>query len=119
MELYGPHSALLMRMMSTATERSRVIAGNIANQNTPGFKRQTIEFESLLTEELRRNRPELERVKPERQSDRVSPSRPNGNNVAMEREVAAMRENLLRYEMYSTIMRGNTNIIQSAINGDR
>ncbi|HPF12709.1 MAG: flagellar basal body rod protein FlgB [Planctomycetes bacterium] len=119
MELYGPNSNLLMRLMSATTERQRVLSNNIANQNTPGFKRRNVEFESLLTREMERFQPQVDRVQPESTIDTTSPSQPNGNNVNMELEVASMRENMLRYEMYATIMSGNVKIMSSAINGDR
>ena len=119
MELYGPNGNLLMRLMSASTDRSRVIAGNIANQNTPGYKQRTLEFESLLTREIESMRPDLESIAPTIDVDKMTPGKPNGNNVDMEREVATMRENLLRYEMYATIMSGNTKLVQSAIHGER
>ena len=40
-------NGLLLRLMSAATLRARVLASNLANQNTPGFKRQEVRFEDV------------------------------------------------------------------------
>lgn len=119
MEVLGNHGDVLMRLLSAATERSRILAGNIANQNTPGYKRQSLQFEELLAQELESSRPTLHNIQPMKLVDTQSPGTPNGNNVNMEKEVAAMRENMLRYEMYSTILKGSTKLVESAIRGDR
>ena len=42
---------LVMRLMSASAERARVIAGNVANENTPGYRRQVVRFEELLGDE--------------------------------------------------------------------
>jgi flagellar basal-body rod protein FlgB len=50
---------LLHRAMDAGTVRRNVIANNIANADTPGFKRSTVNFESELKRAL-----ESEKVKP-------------------------------------------------------
>jgi len=42
------HSQLLARAMDTYTLRQRVTAGNIANADTPGFKKHIVDFEEEL-----------------------------------------------------------------------
>ncbi|MFT5058603.1 MAG: flagellar basal-body rod protein FlgB [Planctomycetota bacterium] len=119
MDITGNQGRLLMRLLSAASERSKVISGNIANQNVPGFKRSNFEFESLLTKELNSMKPDLSNVQPKTVVDLVSKAGANGNNVTMEEERNAMRENLLRYEMYTAIAKGRSQLIYRAINGDR
>ena len=110
---------LLLRLMSASSLRAKVIAGNLANQNTPGFKRREVRFEQLLSQQLERGSADLSRVPIEVSQDETTPARPDGNNVEAEAEVAAMRENLLRYQLYSTIFQGQNNLLEAAINGDR
>ena len=119
MQHLGPNGDVLMRLLSAATERSRILAGNVANQNTPGYKRQNLKFEDLLTKELESGGANLHNIMPQREIDTQTVGNPNGNNVAMEKEVAAMRENMLRYEMYATILKGSNKLVESAIHGDR
>lgn len=119
MDMIGDQGRLLMRLLSAATERSRVISGNIANQNVPGFKRNSFEFETLLTKELGSMNPNLSGIQGEKVKDMNAEVKPNGNSVNAESERNAMRENMLRYEMYVAIAKGRNDLIYSAINGDR
>ena len=50
---FGKHLDILQRTMNVATLRGDVIANNIANSDTPGFKRSMVNFESELTRALR------------------------------------------------------------------
>ena len=119
MQINGSQGQILMRLLSAASERAKVISGNIANQNVPGFKRNVYEFETLLAKELESNKPNLSSIQPEKTKDLESEANANGNNVSMEVERNAMRENMLRYEMYAAIVKGRNALIHAAINGDR
>ena len=46
-------------------------------------------------------------------------ARADGNSVSMEEELGRMRENRIMYELYTSILRGQMNLIRSAIHGDR
>ncbi|MCA9000325.1 MAG: flagellar basal body rod protein FlgB [Planctomycetes bacterium] len=119
MDLVGTQGRLLMRLLSAASERSKVLSGNIANQNVPGFKRQSYEFESLLVREMGSTNPNFAEVQGQKVTDTESEADANGNNVNMEQERNAMRANLLRFEMYAAISKGRNQLIEAAINGDR
>ena len=119
MLLEGPKNDLLLRLLSAADSRARMLANNISNQNTPGYKRQELEFEDLLIAELRRPEPNLHRVEPQLVEDADAIARADGNNVSMEEELGRMRENRIMYELYTSILRGRMNLIRSAIHGDR
>jgi flagellar basal-body rod protein FlgB len=119
MDMIGSQGHLLMRLLTAASERSKVLSGNIANQNVPGYKRQSYEFESLLAQEMEAQNPNLSDIQAIKVTDTETESDSNGNNVTMEQERNAMRENMLRYEMYAAIVKGRNQLIQSAIHGDR
>ena len=108
-----------MRLLSAVELRARVLANNIANQNTPGYKRKDLEFEQLLAAELRRPRPNLRRVEPKLVEDADAVASADGNTVSMEEESARATENRIMYELYTTILRGRMDLIRSAIHGDR
>ena len=114
-----PAGRLLGSLMDAAALRARVLAGNVANQNTPGFRRQVVQFEELLRDSISRGRgpDELSGVEPSISEDTLTPARADGNNVNLELEMSAMRQNRLLYEMYSTIHASRTNLIQAAIEG--
>ena len=119
MLLQGSSTDALMRLLSAAELRARVIANNIGNQNTPHYKRQTVEFEDLLMRELRRPNPNLARVEPRIVVDETAVPRADGNTVIMEQELGSMHENRIMYELYTSILRGQMNLVRAAIHGDR
>lgn len=81
----------LERALSAASLRQQVIANNIANLNTPGFKRSRVEFESLLAEALAKGE-DPSQVRPKVVQETNSIGRPDGNNVALELEMTELAE---------------------------
>jgi flagellar basal-body rod protein FlgB len=118
MDLQGTEGRLLLQLMSAATLRGRVISNNIAQANTPGFKRQVVRFEDLVARELQRTG-RADGVTPTITTDLDTPARPDGNNVTLELEMNAGSENRLLYETYATILSGRMEMIRSAIMEDR
>ena len=102
---------LISRLLSASTLRSQVIAGNLSNSNTPGFVRKEVQFEQ--SERL------ASTVIPNVQDDLTEPKGPDGNNISMETEMNAMRENRLTYETYATILEGHFSLMDAAIRDGR
>ena len=105
---------VVVRLMGATTARAKVIAGNVANQNTPGYVRQVLKFEDRLQEALRTGK-DVASVEPEIVLDTETPGRPDGNNVSLEVELNAMRENRILYETYATIHTGQFELLRSSI----
>lgn len=85
----------LVSALDTAALRQRVMARNIANVETPGYRRQVVTFEERLRDALRSRGPEL--PAPQVTED-LTPGRADGNNVRVDEEMAALSENALRYD---------------------
>lgn len=119
MDFRGPAGAQLSKLMSATWMRSRVLAGNVANQNTPGYVRRDVRFEEALLEELGRPRPDVDDLMPEVVEDHDAPLKADGNSVDMEAEVTAARENRLMYELYAAISQGRSNLVKMAIREGR
>jgi len=109
---------LLVRMLGACELRARVTSANIANSNTPGYVRSVVRFEELLQKELLEGG-DIEHVAPETLRDLETPARPDGNNVSLELELNAMRENRLLYETYSAILRSHFDLLDTAISQSR
>jgi len=112
---------LLHRAMDVSTVRRQVIANNLANADTPNFKRTIVNFESELKRALEseRLRPaiELERTHPDhfpnwkqrdyrdveirRVLDYTSTYNNNGNNVDPEQEVMLEIQNQMSYTLFA------------------
>jgi len=134
MSLGGPGATagadLLARLLSAASLRAEVIANNIANQNTPGFRRQTVRFEELLRGALagptsaageahasaaRR----LAALEPRIEEDRLTPPRADGNNVTLELEMNALRQNQLLYEAYAAVLATRFEVLRASVESGR
>ena len=113
MDAGADKTGLLARMMDAAHLRHQVLAHNLANQNTPGFRRSTVQFENLLREATGPGA--AAKVQPTIVEDNVTPSGPDDNNVNLELELNAIRENQLLYDTYARILRSDFDLLQSAI----
>ncbi|MBX3095689.1 MAG: flagellar basal body rod protein FlgB [Fimbriimonadaceae bacterium] len=104
--LFGTHATNLERSLDRTTQRQSLLALNLANVNTPNYKRRDVDFGIILTEiesgpnlTIARNR--LRGGVQQYNGD----VRVDGNSVNMEQEVAAMAETELRYEALADMTR--------------
>ncbi len=120
MDAVGPdRDQLLLRLMSAATQRAKVLSENIANPSVPGYVRRDVRFEELVAARLARGGEGVESVRPQVVEDRATPAGPDGNNVHLESEVNAMRENLLAYQLYAQMLDSRHSLVQIAIQEGR
>ncbi|MEM8709422.1 MAG: flagellar basal body rod protein FlgB [Planctomycetota bacterium] len=121
MAIHPEGAGLLMRLMSSATQRRDVLANNIASQNLPGFRRREVVFEEKLQRALEEGTKvaDLDEIEPEISTDWESPMRADGNSVNAEEENSLMRENRIRFELYAMILKGQHTLVAQAINSDR
>ena len=100
---------VLDRAADAAGQRNEAISNNIANVDTPGYKRQDVAFESVLQQALGNNRYEsmddkvanvdLSRLRGRAYLDYANYSyRLDGNNVDIENENVMLAENQLKYQ---------------------
>ena len=115
MDVGGSNGSLIGRLMDATAMRHNVLTNNLANQNTPGFRRSTVQFETLLQEERLHGKDGGAKVKPQIVPDRLTPTGPDGNNVNLELEHNAIRENELLFNAYAAILRANFSLMQTAI----
>ena len=89
--------------------RNEAIANNIANVDTPGYKRQDVNFEEQLRKAMKNSRyasidervanVDLERLNPITYRDHATLSyRLDGNNVDIDTENVELASNQLRYQ---------------------
>ena len=113
---------VLDRAADAAWQRNEAISNNIANVDTPGYKRQDVAFESVLQQALGNNRYEslddkvanvvLCRLRGRAYLDYANYSyRLDGNNVDIENENVMLAENQLKYQgLISSINQEFTNL---------
>ena len=113
---------VLDRAADAAWQRNEAISNNIANVDTPGYKRQDVAFESVLQQALGNNRYEsmddkvanvnLSRLRGRAYVDYANYSyRLDGNNVDIENENVMLAENQMKYQgLISSINQEFTNL---------
>ena len=113
---------VLNRAADAAWQRNEAISNNIANVDTPGYKRQDVAFESVLQQALVNNRYQsmddkvanvnLSRLRGRAYVDYANYSyRLDGNNVDIENENVMLAENQLKYQgLISSINQEFTNL---------
>ena len=106
MNIYG-----LMKMGLDATElRSRTIANNIANINTPNYKRRYVTFEDSLKNEINNAKIEVK-------VDKDSIVREDGNNVDLENEKVNQAAASLQYNALVSLTNTKLAMTKSIIAG--
>ncbi|MEJ5186065.1 MAG: flagellar basal body rod protein FlgB [Candidatus Geothermincolales bacterium] len=103
--IQDPVFTVLGKALDAYSLRHRSAAENIANANTPGYKRSYVPFEGELARALEEGEEELSRLSPRPVRDWLTQAREDGNNVDMEQEVAEMAKNNLRYQAASSVLR--------------
>ena len=85
--------------------RQRAIANNIANLETPGYRRIDVKFQGLLAKALASSGEiDLREVLPEIFQPKQTPVKSNGNDVNLETEVGQMVKNTLRHKAYIRLL---------------
>ncbi len=122
----------LSRGMSAANLRQEVISNNIANVNTPHFKRSAVNFEDLLAKELHLDddgrRLEIVRTHDRHlpipihgkvnaviEEDQTTTMRVDDNNVDIDIEMAALSKNQLYYNAMATQLGGYMTKLKNVI----
>ena len=111
-------NAILETAMQGNIVRKDVMLNNIANVDTPGYKRKVVAFEESLKDTLRRTRPgekmDLSGVKTTmRQVNKNLKYRLDGNNVDIEVEMLELYETSVRYDVLANSVMNNYRRINS------
>jgi len=108
-------SGVLAQVLDASALRHRVIAQNVANINTPGYRRLAVRFESDLARALE-TPTSTKPVKPQ-VVVADGPERVDGNTVDIDREMNDLTRNALLYEAASQILATRLAMMRSAITG--
>ena len=97
--------------------RQKAIANNVANLETPGFRRSDVRFEDILNDALNSGgtkSPEL--VEAELYQPKNTAVNANNNDVSLDHEVGEMVKNNLRHKTMALILKKKYRQIDAAIN---
>lgn len=110
---------MLKKMLDIGSQRHRIIANNIANVNTPGFKRNDLDFMAQLRASLSDSgdTESLKMLEGKVVSPDDTPIRRDGNNVDLNMELSNMAKNSIMYNMYAEMLKGRYNKLRDALQG--
>ncbi len=131
-KLFDKNLAMLEKTMELRSRRNSMIAANVANRETPGYRAQDLVFEKELETALHSDKPgplkvsdprhfdgvkrqEIENVKGS-QINSFNPSpRMDGNTVDLDKEMAKLAENQLMYQAAVRSVNWKIRLLKAAI----
>lgn len=112
--LFGVHGAAL----ALRSQRLNLLASNIANASTPGYKARDIDFDKALAEATRKGG-STDKAVNNAMGYRV-PLQPSldGNTVELSTEQTLFAENAVKYKTTLSFLEGRINTITRALKGE-
>jgi flagellar basal-body rod protein FlgB len=131
-KLFDRNMAMLEKTMELRSHRNSMIAANVANRETPGYRAQDLVFEKALDNALHSDRPGPLKISDPRHFDGVQREpietvtgtqinsfnpdpRMDGNTVDLDKEMAKMAENQLMYQAAVRSIDWKLRLLKSAI----
>lgn len=121
---------LLERSLDATSLRNKVVSNNIANIDTPGFKRSDVSFEQTLQEVLSGQsltgkttdprhiaigNSSVSGVQPTTVADRSTSMRLDGNNVDIDAEMVLLATNQIQFNALTTQINHQFGLLKYAI----
>ncbi|HHY16942.1 MAG TPA: flagellar basal body rod protein FlgB [Firmicutes bacterium] len=119
---------LMQRGLDGLWLRHEVLANNVANSETPGYKKKDLSFSSYLqnamgpcsslttTNHLHIQRPNIETVQVNQDTSSVTP---DGNSVDIDKEMAEVSANAFHYISISRQLAAHFSLLRKAISEGR
>jgi flagellar basal-body rod protein FlgB len=107
----------LDQAMAGAATRQKAISDNIANANTPGYKRTDVDFQAQLQQALAGgdDDSQLESLQFTPSVDTTSIARADVNTVDIAEEMANLSENTLDYQTLESVARARIQMLQTVL----
>ena len=113
-------SDALGRYLDLTSQQMQLTASNMANVDTPGYRTQGIDFEKEFAKQLNSDvgSEGIERIQGDVQSVEGLVSRPDGNDVSMDREGLQLAKTQLQFRMGEQLLKHEFANVMSAIHMD-
>ncbi len=133
--IFDKNIHLLQRSLDFRGKRNALLASNVANVETPGYKARDLVFEKALGRAMRAQEPgplqvthprhldgrqivPLALVKPQLIYSATPVTSLDGNSVDLEREMAKLGENQVAYQALAQMISFKISQLKAAIRGD-
>jgi flagellar basal-body rod protein FlgB len=94
--------------MDLLSARQKLVASNIANADTPGYKTKDVDFQFEFLSQIKNGTPNVVETP-------GLVTKNDGNNVNMDREARLLSETDLRFNMASALMKAQMKLMTDAI----
>lgn len=102
----------LEQYMDLVATRQKLVASNIANADTPGYKTQDLDFQASFRSAMDGGSPQTVQVS-------GLNTKNDGNNVDLDREARLLAENAMRFNVAANLMRSSISQVKEAISGGK
>lgn len=109
--MLDPVALHIERYMDLLSARQKLVAANIANADTPGYKTRDLDFQA----EFQSATAQISSASPVAVEVPGLKVKNDGNNVSVDREARLLAENALRFHMASELMRSELRMVRSAV----
>lgn len=103
-----PLQSRLENYLDLLSARQKLVASNIANADTPGYRTRDLDFQFEFLSRIAGSAPNV-----------IEPAglqgKNDGNNVSLDREARLLAENALRFNFVSLMMREQLKNVRTAI----
>jgi flagellar basal-body rod protein FlgB len=106
--MFTPIADKLAGYMDLLSFRQKLVASNIANADTPGYKTRDIDFQFEFLSRIEGAAPHVVEVG-------GLAGKNDGNNVSIDREARLLSENALRFQLAGGLMKRELRLLKSAI----
>lgn len=106
--MLNPIAGQIERYMDLLSTRQRLVASNIANNDTPGYRTRDIDFHFEFMSQVEGLQPNVVEVGGLQVKN-------DGNNVSMDREARLLSENAIRFSVASSLLRSQFKAVRTAI----
>jgi flagellar basal-body rod protein FlgB len=128
--LFPQHVQLMSKVMDLRLERQNIVASNLANINTPGYKSKRLEFEKELQSSLQLgNKGGMTKTDAQHMPTGFDPENTQGDlqkdidprvvrgedRVDLDEEMSIMSKNSLAYKTLSQLLRNNFSGMEEVI----
>jgi len=113
---FDKNFVILEQMMTISANKQKVIANNIANVNTPGYRRKELKFEEAFLTAIEENDvTALRKIEGKVKYSDDPTLRNDGNNVDIDKEMGLMNRNSLAYSMYTELYAKKLEMLRMAM----
>jgi flagellar basal-body rod protein FlgB len=106
--MLDPIANRIEQYMDLLSTRQKLVASNIANLDTPGYKTKDIDFQFEFMSQVQGGSPNVREVQ-------GLTTHNDGNNVSLDREARLLSENALRFDLASSLMKSQLQLVRTAI----